>query len=90
METHQENKMNKEKLLSFIKRDFVYIVLCLIVLLACAYTLYAVGDYQQTCNQHWSKQFEKRCPLIEDYTMFNQSFNLIGGYNENKIKNQNT
>ncbi len=60
-----ENKKNKIKekekgvvdfLLAFIRRDFFTIILCLLVLTACAYTIGRSADIQNKCNERWIRQ----------------------------------
>lgn len=55
--TEEKNKtFDWKKFKAFVGRDFVYIVVCLIAILACMYTLMTVGQYQQKCNAHWESQ----------------------------------
>jgi len=37
----------------------VMIVICIITLLACAYTLETAGAYKNKCNEHWEQQIER-------------------------------
>jgi len=77
MEAEQKKKSGKEILKELVKRDFLYIVVILIALIGCLYTLLNVGDYQAKCNQHWQEQIESNCDCRQ-ITMFTQNHTLIG------------
>lgn len=46
-------------LIEYIQSDYIYIVVLLFALLACLYTIEAVGSYQQECNQYWVDQLNE-------------------------------
>ena len=46
-------------ILKYITSDKFAIVLFLIALLACAYTVLTVEDYKAKINNHWAKQFKE-------------------------------
>lgn len=84
------NKDVRHKIMAFIRKDFWIIVVCLLVLMICLYSLYSIREYQYQCNEHWKKQVEERCPPVDYYNTFNQNFSLWGGYNETENTNQDT
>jgi hypothetical protein len=45
-------------LIDWIKRDFVVIIVCLMSLLGCLYTMLTVGTYQQRINEAWQLQWD--------------------------------
>lgn len=59
--------------LELIKKDRIYIILLLLALLACMYTIYTVGDYQEKCNEHWEEQFSNGNCVCKGYAKFNES-----------------
>ena len=71
-------------LISWAQRDFLIIVICLVSLLVCFWTIHGVSEYQVKINQAWQKQWlESGCTKI--YTEVpNISFNAWGLYNETK------
>lgn len=92
-------KKEKEKSLSldvgrswreWIKRDFIYIIVCLIALLICMVSLLDVANYQEQCNDHWVEQWENSgCGVVPN--QFNQSYaesHIWSGGFENGIKDQ--
>jgi len=58
-EKEREKEMDFDKLKSFIKRDMVYIIVCLMAIIACLYTIESVHEYQDHCNIHWTEQISK-------------------------------
>ena len=54
--------MEKQNLIEFVKKDFIYIVLLLFAVIACLYTLGEGAEINKECNEHWIKEFEdKQC-----------------------------
>lgn len=49
--------MNKQ-IQEFVRRDFMYIVVVLLALFACLYTLGSVKEYNNQCNAHWEQQIK--------------------------------
>lgn len=73
----------------FLRRDFIYIIVCLFAVLACLYTIYTVSDYQQQCNEYWLQQWEESGCFQQPDT-FNESFILPWSDNsEGGITNEN-
>jgi len=72
------------------KRDFVYIIVCLAVILVCLLTLLDVGNYQEKCNTHWINEWnESGCGVDPD--PFNTSYStghLWDGGLDDGIKDQ--
>lgn len=62
MNDGEKNKIKKERkgfvgfLLAFFYRDFFTIILCLLVLTACLYTIGRSADIQNKCNERWIRQ----------------------------------
>ena len=82
------NKILKDKqmnnILILIKKDLTLILICLIALAACVYTLMTVGAYQDKINDHWMQQWDEICndaPIGYDPIGANFTFNLRGKYN---------
>jgi hypothetical protein len=63
----EKEERNFRPFLEFVKRDFVYIILLLVAVLGCMYTLYNVGDYQQQCNEHWIEQMNMGNCICQGY-----------------------
>jgi len=45
-------------ILNYVRSDKLAIILFIIALLACAYTIATIGNYQEKCNNYWLKQFK--------------------------------
>lgn len=75
------------RFLAFVKRDLLYIVVCVFALLACAYTYNHVDTYVAECNQHWENQLSNCSCLCSDGKFIGRTPTTlpdIGGYlNEN-------
>ena len=72
-----------EHLLTWAAKDFVIILLLMVCLLACLYTLETTELYQEKINQAWEDQwYLSGCKAT--YYVPNITFNLVGDYNENK------
>lgn len=65
----------------WVKKDFIYIVVCLIALIACLYTIASVQNYQNECNEHWVEQIQPIVDVCPAYTTgiteFNGSFDYL-------------
>ena len=87
MKTPQKIQRNNNKhfniIVSFVKNDFIMIVICLLSLLVCVYTIYLSASYQEKINNHWWQQWFSICsndatgyvPTFANYT-----FNFRGDY----------
>ena len=61
-------------ILNFIRSDKLAIILFIIALLACSYTIITVGDYQDKINSHWVNEFKtKNCVCSRIPINFNGS-----------------
>lgn len=71
-----------ERLKAFIKRDFLYIVLMLMALLVCLYTILNIGEYQNKCNTYWYEQIKNKCscglldPYLDNHTLILLNINI--------------
>lgn len=90
MEKQQKSNELLFVLMDWIKKDLTIIVVCIIALGACAYTIWTVGSYQDAINEHWLDQWNSSCPCMSNYhpdpVIANISFNLGGNYNGNIYK----
>jgi len=69
--------MDKERLIQFIQRDFLYIVVCLFALFACLYIILSVQTYQDHCNEFWHNQTEQcTCPWDVGIYNWQENFSL--------------
>lgn len=48
-----------ELFLDWIRKDAFIIIICLIAILICAFSLYNIESYKHKCNSHWNYYFEK-------------------------------
>lgn len=63
--------------LAYIRSDKLAITLFILALIACAYTIYTVGDYQQKINTYWLDQLEElNCRCSRFPIGFNESPSL--------------
>ena len=76
-----ESIQGENKLIKWFKKDFVIIIICLLCLLACVYTILTVGEYQEQCNTYWETQLEN-CECSNYITTFDTNFSLTMNYNE--------
>lgn len=71
------------KILDWVQRDMVYIVLMILVLGACAYTLVHTDSINDACNNHWIQQWEQSTCRITPYYNFTElDTNIIKQYYE--------
>jgi hypothetical protein len=88
-EKPDEDGFDLSILIDFYKKDYWIIVVCIITLIGCMYSLYRMNDYKDTINSYWMNQRMTRC-ICNDVLPFNESFKLYGGYlNGNIGKDQN-
>lgn len=69
--------------LQWIKKDFLVIIICLLSILACVYTIFTVTEYQDQINRHWIDQWE-RSGCNYKPSPANIPFNMGGWYNATK------
>jgi len=74
--TEPQESGYKLDITGLLKRDGLYIVLLLFALLACAYTIYNIGAYQEKCNNYWLDQLATGNCKCQSYAEFNESFTL--------------
>ena len=74
---------NLNRLLDWIRKDTVFIIISLLVLAACYYTLESVDNYQDKINDAWIMQWNESCICnqINDPFAVNITFKLGGNYN---------
>lgn len=58
-------EINTNKIIEYIKKDFLIIIVCLVCLLVCMYALYNIKAVEQRCNQHWIETFKEVCPIYD-------------------------
>jgi len=61
----------------WVKKDFIIIIVCLMAMLACLYTIYMAKDYNQQCNEHWAEQWNEKCVNAHPYETFNENFSIV-------------
>lgn len=81
--------MEKNKLIEWLKKDWVVIIVCLLALCACVYTSHQATNYSNKCNQHWQEQWEKAGCSVHGYNTFDINYSWWGDY-ENKDSNKST
>lgn len=73
--------MDMNSILVWITKDFWVIVIMLLCLFACVYTVYSVGSYQEQINNAWEIQWEQSgCAAA--YVTPEIMYRFVGGYNE--------
>jgi cell division protein FtsW (lipid II flippase) len=75
---HMETIM--DKLMAWAKRDATIIIVCILALAGCLYTLMTTASYQKAINQNWMDQWEKSGCQAKPYQP-NISFKYWGEYN---------
>lgn len=50
--------VDKDRFVEFLKRDMVYIIVCLVAILACLYTIESVQEFEDHCNMHWTEEIK--------------------------------
>ena len=77
--------------MEFIKRDLLYIIVCLLAILACVYTIESVQEFEDHCNIYWTDVM-KNCECgYNDIPNWSENYTLwlplqeigIGGDKEN-------
>ena len=66
-------------LLTWAKKDFIIVFVCLVCLLACLYTVMTIQAYQNKINDIWLQQWEESGCMAKPY-MPNVTFNIKGVY----------
>lgn len=61
-----------EKIINWIKKDYIIIVICLLSILVCLYVIESAQEFQDHCNIYWTDQI-KDC---------NCGYNNIGNWTE--------
>ena len=85
-----ESIPRENKLIKWIKKDYVIIIICLLCLLGCLYTILTIGEYQEQCNQYWETQLEQ-CECKNYIQEFDTNFSITMNYEGAKTNgNQNT
>lgn len=69
-----------KRLINIVKKDFFIILVCLMAVLACVYTIGTVSIYQAAVNRAWINQwYDSGC--AQPFQAVNISFNYMGDYN---------
>ena len=87
-----ETNPKENRLIKWIKKDFIVVTICLVCLLGCLYTLLTIGEYQNQCNEYWIKQI-KQCQCDNYVKEFDTNFSFTMDYgdetNGDQDRNQN-
>lgn len=69
-------------LMAWMQKDILFIIIALLVLAACFYTIRSVGSYQQRINDAWMQQWNESCSCkhLNTPVEINISFKLGGDY----------
>ena len=51
----------QQRIREFIKRDFWYILLLMLAVLGCMYTMHQINNVTNACNQAWSEYIDTYC-----------------------------
>ena len=74
----QNNNNSTNLVLEWIKKDITIIIVCLIALGCCYYTLYRAKDFGDRCNEYWMDQWDEKCMMPKDkYNMFMENFTIF-------------
>ena len=73
-------------ILNYIQKDLFIILVCLITILGCMYTLYTVESYKQDCNNYWESFINdspcfKGC-IDKSFNLYNVDFEWGGIYED--------
>lgn len=80
MEPNNQKDDLFDKLMAWAERDAVIIIICMLTLGFCWYTIATVGDYQKEINAQWMQQWDQSgCKVVAMQP--NISFKYLGGYN---------
>jgi len=89
MDERNNNKFSFRAVLDVVRRDFIYYVVMLVLLLALFITVYVGADYQADCNEHYAIQLEK-CGCFDKpigYDVEMSIGNIFDNENKNKVDN---
>ncbi|GAG46112.1 unnamed protein product, partial [marine sediment metagenome] len=64
-------------IIRWFQKDATIIIVCLVALLVCTYSLYRVQNYKTDCNDHWRSQWEKSCPVNTKYMIYEKNFTIV-------------
>jgi hypothetical protein len=63
--------MEQNKLITYIGKNRLMIVLIILTLLTCAWTIHNTQQYIDQCNTHWQEQIEQlHCISVEELHSF--------------------
>lgn len=78
-----EEKQLFNQLMAWVQRDMIYIILMILVLGACAYTLMHTDNINDSCNEHWVQQWKQSSCRIDPYNNFTElDVNIVNKYLE--------
>ena len=76
--------MDEDKIkpwIQWISRDFVYLMLVMMMMIYLFYQVADMQEYQNECNEYWTKQVDKRYPSNTQEDLYNfteaYTFNAI-------------
>lgn len=70
-------EVSLSKIKGNIKRDYPYIIMCLVCLIVLVYTLAAIGNFVNQCNAHWINEMEEcACACVEPSDLWNKTFSF--------------
>lgn len=61
----------------YIRKDYFILIVLLIAVLACLYMYESVQEYEDHCNEHWTKQMQRcNCGLTPQLN-FTENYSII-------------
>ena len=87
-----ENNVFFNRIVAWLQKDILFIIIAALCLAACLYTINSVGEYKDQINDAWMQQWNESCPQQQRLTpqLINISYNIRGDYNDVKNKNQDS
>jgi len=74
----QENEITiPDGIIEWFQKDYTIIIVCLVAILLCVYTMYRAQDYKKDCNDYWKAQWEKSCPVNTKYIVYENNFTIL-------------
>ena len=68
---------DNNRFIEFIKRDLLYIIVCLLAILACVYTIESVQEFQDHCNIYWTDQVKDCNCGTQQFNNWSENFTLM-------------
>lgn len=77
MDPKERKKMSVADVKAWLKRDFTYIVVCLLAIMCCLWAIASIQAYQNDCNEHWIEQInECNCLCLQENRPFTENFSI--------------